>query len=38
MAMLKVSMSMHIDTENGKSLKMSYEISVRGEEAKMRIF
>ena len=38
MAMLEVSMSMHIDTDNGKSLKTSYDMNDRGEEAKMCIF
>ena len=37
-AMLGISIGMHIDTENGKSLKRSYEISNRDEEAKMCIF
>ena len=36
--MLEVSMSMHIDTDNGKSLKTSYEMNDRGDEAKMCIF
>ena len=37
MAMLEISISMHIDTENEKSLKTSYVISDRDEEAKILI-